>query len=145
MNIKGQGHSLIFVQCHSYSTFSNIFIKKQKQTNKKKKKKKQQKNTRPIEAIFHVEPSWDKRMKVNTNGLCHMTKMAAMPIYSIYILTNFQNLLFWNWKADELETWYAASSSRVLPSVFKWCPWVDTDLFYDKVKFGPLCFCMGRS
>ena len=37
---------------------------------------------RPIEAIFHVEPSWDGRMKVSTNGLCHMTKMAAMPIYA---------------------------------------------------------------
>ena len=36
----------------------------------------------PIEAIFHVVPSWDGRMKVSTNGLCHMTKMAAMPIYA---------------------------------------------------------------
>ena len=36
---------------------------------------------RPIEAKFYVEPPWDERMKANTNGLCHMTKMAAMPIY----------------------------------------------------------------
>ena len=36
---------------------------------------------RPIEAKFHVEPPWDGGMKVNTNGLCHITKMAAMPIY----------------------------------------------------------------
>ena len=35
-----------------------------------------------IEAIFHVEPSLDRRMKVSTNGLCHMTKMATMPIYA---------------------------------------------------------------
>ena len=40
------------------------------------------KNTRPIEAIFHVEPSLDGRMKVNANGLCHMTKMATMAIYA---------------------------------------------------------------
>ena len=54
----------------------------------------------PIEAIFHVEPSWDGIMKVSTNGLCHMTKMATMPIYA----KNLQNLLIWNRKADELET-----------------------------------------
>ena len=124
MNIKGQGHSLTFVQGHSDSTFSNFFSSK---------------NTRPIEAIFHVEP---ERMKVCTNGLCHMTKMAAMPIYA---KKTFQNLLLWNRKADELETWYAASTTRVLPSLFKLCPWVDIDLFYGKVKFGPLCVCMEKS
>ena len=36
---------------------------------------------RPIEAKFHVEPPRDEGMKVNTNGLYHMTKMAAMPTY----------------------------------------------------------------
>ena len=30
--------------------------------------------------IFQVEPPWDGRMKVNINGLCHMTEMAAMPL-----------------------------------------------------------------
>ena len=37
--------------------------------------------SRPIEAKFHVEPLWDRGMKVCLNGLCHMTSMAAMPIY----------------------------------------------------------------
>ena len=37
--------------------------------------------SRLIEAKFHVEPPCDGGMKVNTNGLCHMTKMAAMFIY----------------------------------------------------------------
>ena len=36
---------------------------------------------RQIEAKFYVEPPWDEGMKVNTNDLCHMNKMAAMPIY----------------------------------------------------------------
>ena len=35
----------------------------------------------PIEAKFHVEPPWDRGMKVCSNGLCHMANMAAMPIY----------------------------------------------------------------
>ena len=52
------------------------------------------------------------------------------------MLANFQNLLLWNQKADELETLYAASSTRIQPCLFKLCPWVDTDLFYGKVKFG---------
>ena len=36
------------------------------------------------------------------------------------------------------------SGARVLPSLLKWWPWVDLDLFYSKVKFGPLYFCMGK-
>ena len=35
----------------------------------------------PIEAKFHVEPPWDGRMKVCSNGSGHMTNMAAMPIH----------------------------------------------------------------
>ena len=46
--------------------------------------------------------------------------------------------------ADDLETWYAASGARVLPSLLKWWPLFDLDLFYGKVKFGPLRFCMGK-
>ena len=66
MNIRGQGHSLTFVQGHSDSIFSNFFSLE---------------TARPIEAKFHMEPPWDGGMKVNTNGSCHMTKMATMLIY----------------------------------------------------------------
>ena len=55
-----------------------------------------------------------------------------------YMIKTFKNLLRWNRKADDLETWYTASSTRVQPSFFKWCPWFDLDVFYGKVKFGPL-------
>ena len=44
-----------------------------------------------------------------------MTKMAAMPIYG----KTFKDLLLRNQKADDLETWYAASGARVLTSSFK--------------------------
>ena len=40
----------------------------------------------------------------------HMTKMAAMPIYG----KNLKNLHLLNQKADDLETWHAASGARVL-------------------------------
>ena len=66
-----------------------------------------------------------------------MTKMAAMPIYG---KTFKQNLLFWNQKAVDLETWYASSSARVLPSLLKWRHWVDLDLFHGKDKFCPYAF-----
>ena len=57
MNIKGQGHSLTFVEGHSDSTFSNFFSLE---------------TIKPIKAKFYVEPLWDEEMKVKTNGLCHI-------------------------------------------------------------------------
>ena len=35
----------------------------------------------PIKIKFHMEPPWDRGMKVYSNGPGHTTKMAAMPIY----------------------------------------------------------------
>ena len=35
----------------------------------------------PIEAKFHVELPWNRGTDASSNGLGHMTKMAAMPIY----------------------------------------------------------------
>ena len=66
MNIKGQGHSLTLIQGHSDSTFSNFFSLE---------------TLKLIEAKFHVEPPWDRGMKVSTTGLSHMTIMAAISIY----------------------------------------------------------------
>ena len=74
MNIKDQGHSLILVQGHSDSTFSNFFSGQ---------------TAPPIEAKFHMEPQWDRRTKVCSNGLGHMTKMAAMPIYGKNMKNSF--------------------------------------------------------
>ena len=70
---------------------------------------------RPIEARFHVEPPWDGRTKECSNGLGHMTNMAAMLIYG----KNLKNLLLCNQKTDYLETCYAAWGTRVLSSLFK--------------------------
>ena len=36
----------------------------------------------PIKAKLYVEPPWQGGKKVYINGPGHMTKMAAMPIYS---------------------------------------------------------------
>ena len=57
---------MTLIQGHSYSTFSNFFFLE---------------TAWPIEAKFYVEPPWDGGLKVWSNGLGHMTKMAAIPIY----------------------------------------------------------------
>ena len=36
---------------------------------------------RPIKAKFHVKLSWDGGLKIYSNGLGHLTNVAAMPIY----------------------------------------------------------------
>ena len=71
--------------------------------------------TGQIEAKFHMESPW-YGTKVCSNGPGHMTKMAAMPIYGKNLK---RNILLRNQKADDLETWYAASGARVLPTLFK--------------------------
>ena len=116
MNIKGQGHSLTFVQGHSDSTFSNFFSSK---------------NTRPIETKFHIEPPRDSGMKTCSNVLGHTTKMASRPIYG----KNLQKSPSSKPRVRWLETWYTTSGTQALPNLFKWWHWVDHDLFYDMVKF----------
>ena len=92
------------------------------------------------EAKFHLYPPWDWGTKVCSNSPGHMTNMAVMPIYGKNLLqpSSLES------KADGLESSYAALGIRVLPNVFKRWPCVDLDLYYDNVKFGPLCFCMGK-
>ena len=67
--------------------------------------------------------------------------MAAMPIY-------YKNLK----KSSTpepidrcVEIWYVAFCAQVLTGLFKLLPWVDLDLFYAKVKFDYIGFCMGKS
>lgn len=47
-----------------------------------------------------------------------------------------------NWMTDDLETWCA--SFWTLPSLFRWRPFVDHDLFYFSVKVCHFVFCMEK-
>ena len=102
-----------FIQGHSDSTFSNFFSSK---------------NTRPSEVKFHM----DVGMKICSNVLSHMTKMASRPIYvkNLQKSPALEPRGWWPW-----ESWYTASGTPVLPNLFKWWHWVDLDHFYDMVKF----------
>ena len=62
-----------------------------------------------------------------------------------YMVKTFKNLLLQNRKSYDLETWFAASGTQALQSLYKWWSWVDLDLFYGKVKFGRLYVWMGKS
>ena len=110
----------------SVSTFSNIVSSE---------------TTGLIEAKFHMELPWYGGTKV-----CSKMVLVTWPSWPpcSYMVKTLKNLLLRNQKANDLETWYAASSAPVLQSLFNWWPWVDLDLFYGKVRFGPLCFCMGK-
>ena len=90
-------------------------------------------NCRLIEAKFYVNPPWDGGMKVFSNGPGHMTNMAAMPIY----VTNLKTHLLWNQKADDIESWYAASGTRVLPN---YAPWVTLTYFMARSNLVPYAF-----
>ena len=50
-----------------------------------------------------------------------------------YLVKNIK-ILLWNQKTNDLETWCATSGVQVLPSLFKWWPWVDLDLFYGTAR-----------
>ena len=60
------------------------------------------------------------------------------------MVKNLKNLLLQNQKADDLESWYVALGARVLPTCLNDDPKLTLTYFYDKVKFGPKCFCMGK-
>ena len=61
----------------------------------------------------------DVGMKIYSNIPGHIIKMASMSIYG----KNLQNLLLRNQEADDVETWYTASGTQVLPNLFNWWPW----------------------
>ena len=82
-------------------------------------------------------------MKIYTNESVHMTKMAAMPI--LYMVKKEKKNHFENQKVYNLENCYVALCTWMLPRLFKFWRWVDLLLFYTKVKFGHICFCMGKS
>ena len=64
---------------------------------------------------WDVDPPWDGGIEVCSNDPDHITKMATMPICGKKI----KNLLLWNRLAIVIETWYTASDTQVLSSLFK--------------------------
>ena len=82
MNIKGRGHSRIFVQGRSDSTFSNFFSLE---------------TTGPIKTKADV--GWDIESEYKWL-MSHDQNWPPCP----YMVKTFKNLLLWNQKADDLES-----------------------------------------
>ena len=68
-----------------------------------------------------------------------MIKMAAMSIYAKKLPNSSSLGPKGQW------IWNLRCSIEYLQSCLNDAPGVDIDLFYGKVKFGPLCFFMGKS
>ena len=66
--------------------------------------------------------------KICSSGPGHMTKMATMPIYG-------KNLKKSSSPEPQILVCIIGCSSTT--KFAQWWPWVDLDLFYSKVKFGP--------
>ena len=94
MNIKGHGHSLAFVQGHSDSTFSNFCCSE---------------TAKPIEAKFYTAPPW----VVGNENLFNCSR--SHDHAHICGVKNFKKLLLRNQEAVDLETWYTALGTQVLP------------------------------
>ena len=56
------------------------------------------------------------------------------------MVKTFKNLLLRNQRTDDTETWYAASSAQVLPSLFKSCPGLTLIYFTAKSNLVPYAF-----
>ena len=54
------------------------------------------------------------RIKLNTNEMGHMTKMAVMPIYGETLKIALQKQM-----THGLDTWFVGLGTRVLPRLFK--------------------------
>ena len=78
---------------------------------------------RPIEAKFHVQPPWDRWMKVCSNGLCHLTSMAAMPIYgkNLQKSSSLEPKSQWPWRLV-CSIGYSSTSKFVQMMTLSW-PW----------------------
>ena len=56
------------------------------------------------------------------------------------MVKTFKILLLWNQKADDLESWYAASGTWVLPSLFNDDSWLTLTYFMARSNFVPYAF-----
>ena len=89
---------------------------------------------------FQREPPWDGGTKVYSNGPGHMTKMATMLIYRKNLKKSSSLEPKGWWPFNLLRSVRCSSTTNFLQMMPLGWPWP----IYGKVKFGPLCFYMGK-
>ena len=125
MSIEGQGHFLTLAQGHVHTKIQTGF---------------------PQKILCWSEPNFVWKLSSTRKWKSDDMMLVTLPRWPPcpYMVKPFKNLLR-NRQADFHETWYVPSGAPVHHNLFKWWPLSDLDLFYGKVKFGYLCFSMGRS
>ena len=88
---------------------------------------------------FYMKTPGRKEMKIYSNKFGHMIKGASFTIYG-----ENPSKIFFSWTTDCHETWFVALWTRAHHNLFKWWPWDVHGQFYSKVKFGHLCFSIGK-
>ena len=80
-------------------------------------------------------------MKINQYEFDHMTNMAVMHVYGKNILKSFFS------GTNGPNALNLVCSIMVLRPIIVYSNdvWLDLDPIYRKVKFGCICFCMGKS
>ena len=99
--------------------------------------------TGPIKVIFHMELLWDGGTKVCSNGPGHMTKMAAMPIYGKFLEKSSSLEPKGRWPWNIVCVIGCSSTTKFAPMITLGWPWHILQQG-QIVKFGPLCFCVGK-
>ena len=87
-----------------------------------------------------MESPWDGGMKVYSNDPGHMTKMAAMLIYGKKLKKSSSPEPKGQWPWNLVCSIGCLSTTKFVQMMTLSWPWP----IYGKVKFGPLCFCMGK-
>ena len=126
MSIKGQGHYLTLGIGHSDFKIKSCFSQK---------------------LLSHLEPNFSWKLMGAWEWKFIQMSRVTWPTWPPcpYMVKTLKNLLLQNQLTDDLEILYVALCTQVLPRLFKLLPWVNLDLFYAKVKFGHIGFCMGKS
>ena len=126
MSIEGQGHFLTLAQGRVHIKIQTGFS---------------QKLLCRSETNFVWKLSGTRKWKSDDMLLVTWPRWPPRP----YMVKTFENLLLQNRMSYDLETWLVASGTQALQSLYKWWPWVDLDLFYDKVKCGNYGFSIGKN
>ena len=116
MTTQGQGHSLTL----RFDIFKLLFLKKH---------------------LGRLKPNslWSLHGMLGWKfiQLFRITWPRWLPIP--YMVKTLKNVLLRNQEAGDIETWYKASSTQVLPNWFKWWHWVDLVHF---LWYGQICSLM---
>ena len=128
MSIKGQGHSLMLAQGHSYPKLKLVFLG----------------NYWAIWIKFQMKAFGSMENVILFNSFWSYDEDGCHAHTCTRWITPIKIFLLWNQLVDCLETWYVTYAMQAYCSLFEWWPRVDLDLLYPYVKFCCTCILYGK-